>query len=227
MQSIWGIGGEIHIPAAKVKLACSEYELVRAICRTGCVCYYIVSIPYHIFLTFLACSPFTPFLSEHIRFKPCAFRKMRLLLSLAPLIGLAYSASRTTAPSGALVVGDDGDYSTIQDAVDALSSSSSDEQSIFISAGTYKEQVYVKALSGPVTIYGYTEDTTSYSSNEVTITYGLSQEDVDNNDATATLRVWTSNFKLYNVNVVNSYGEGSQALALSAYAEVSWMCINE
>ncbi|KAK4507423.1 hypothetical protein PRZ48_001158 [Zasmidium cellare] len=143
---------------------------------------------------------------------------MRLLASLVPLIGLVYSASRTSPPSGALVVGSSGDYSTIQAAVDALSSSSSSEQSIFIEAGTYKEQVYVKKLSGPVTIYGYTEDTTSYSANKVTITYGLSQEDVDNNDATATLRVWTSNFKLYNVNLVNSYGEGSQALALSANA---------
>lgn len=144
---------------------------------------------------------------------------MQFLLALAPLIGLAYSAVRTSPPSGSLVVGSSGDYSTIQDAVDALSSSSS-EQSIFIEAGTYEEQVYVPELSGPVTIYGYTEDTTSYSANKVTITYGLSQEDVDNNDATATLRVWTSNFKLYNVNVVNSYGEGSQALALSANAGV-------
>lgn len=41
------------------------------------------------------------------------------------------------------------------------------------------------------------------------------------NDETATLRVWTSNFKLYNVNVINSFGKGSQALALSANAAVS------
>lgn len=147
---------------------------------------------------------------------------MRFLTVFAALIGLAHSASRTTAPSGALVVSksaSSGQYSTIQKAVDALSSSSS-AQSIFIEAGTYNEQVYIKKLSGALTIYGYTKDTTSYSSNQVTITHGLSLASQSTDDLTATLRVWTSNFKMYNVNVVNSYGSGSQALALSASAGV-------
>lgn len=39
------------------------------------------------------------------------------------------------------------------------------------------------------------------------------------NDETATLRVKAANFKLYNVNVNNGYGQGSQAVALSAYSE--------
>ncbi|CAK4032051.1 carbohydrate esterase family 8 [Lecanosticta acicola] len=144
---------------------------------------------------------------------------MQYLTALSALVGLALAAGRTSAPDGALVVGSGADYTTIQDAVNALSTSSSDEQSIFIQAGTYKEQVYIKALSGPLTIYGYTTDTSSYANNNVTITYGLGLSDVDNDDETATLRVWTSDFKLYNVNVENSYGEGSQALALSANAK--------
>ena len=146
---------------------------------------------------------------------------MQYLTAFAALLGLAAATARTTAPSGALVVGSSGDYDTIQDAVDALDSSSSSEQSIFIQAGTYKEQVYIQALSGPLTIYGYTEDTSSYASNKVTISSGLSQDDGLDNDGTATLRVWTSDFKLYNVNVENTYGESSQALALSASAGVS------
>lgn len=146
---------------------------------------------------------------------------MQYLTAFAALLGLAAATARTTAPSGALVVGSSGDYDTIQDAIDALDSSSSSEQSIFIQAGTYKEQVYIQALSGPLTIYGYTEDTSSYASNKVTVSSGLSQDDGLDNDGTATLRVWTSDFKLYNVNVENTYGEGSQALALSASAGVS------
>lgn len=145
---------------------------------------------------------------------------MKIFFTLSPLLGIAAAVGRTTAPSGALVVGDSGDYSTIQDAVDALSTSSSEEQVIFIQPGTYKEQVFIDALSGPLTIYGSTSDTSSYSSNEVIITAGESQETQSSNDLTATLRVHTSDFKLYNVDVVNSYGQGSQALALSAYAEV-------
>ena len=141
---------------------------------------------------------------------------MKILFTLSPLLGIAAAVGRTTAPTGALVVGDSGDYSTIQDAVDALSTSSSEEQVIFIQPGTYKEQVFIDALSGPLTIYGSTSDTSSYSSNEVIITAGESQETQSNNDLTATLRVHTSDFKLYNIDVVNSYGQGSQALALSA-----------
>jgi pectinesterase len=77
-------------------------------------------------------------------------------------------------------------------------------------------------LSGPLTIYGSTPNAGSYHSNQVIITAAESQMTKSGNDLTATLRVHTTNFKLYNVNVVNSYGEGSQAVALSAFAEVNF-----
>ncbi|KAK3114542.1 hypothetical protein LTR53_007034 [Teratosphaeriaceae sp. CCFEE 6253] len=134
----------------------------------------------------------------------------------------ASTASRNTAPSGALVVGSDGDYATIQAAIDALDSSSSTEQSIFIQPGMYTEQVYIQKLTGPLTIYGSTADASSYASNEVTITSSQALADVSTDDETATLRVWTSEFKMYNVNVKNTYGKAAsngQALAVSANAE--------
>lgn len=145
---------------------------------------------------------------------------MKLFLSLCSILRLVTAAARTTAPSGALVVGKNGTYSTIQDAVDALSTSSTKEQIIFIEPGTYSEQVSIASLNGPLTIYGSTSDTSAYSSNEVIITAAESQATQSTNDLTATLSVHTSDFKMYNVKVVNSYGSGSQALALSAYAEV-------
>ncbi len=64
--------------------------------------------------------------------------------------------------------------------------------------------------------YGYTPDSSSYHSNLVTISNSLSQADGLSNDASATLRAWASNFSMYNINVENTYGEGSQAVALSA-----------
>lgn len=138
---------------------------------------------------------------------------------------LAIAHALTTAPSGALVVGTNStSYTTVQAAVDALDTSSSDEQVIFIQAGTYKEQVYIKALTGPLTIYGYSEDDSIYASNQATITYSDALANEDTDDETATLRVWTSDFKMYNVDVKNTYGQSNddgQALALSASAEVS------
>jgi pectinesterase len=85
--------------------------------------------------------------------------------------------------------------------------------------GTYKEQVYIPALKSALTLYGETTDTSGFASNTVTITQGKSQDDSANNDMTATLRAWTPNLKVYNINLVNTRGSGSQALAVSAYAD--------
>lgn len=146
---------------------------------------------------------------------------MRFLPLLLNLATLALAGSRTTAPSGALTVGAGQKYSSISKAVSALSLTSTTEQTIFIHPGTYQEQVYIPKLNGPLTVYGYTKDDTSYTANQVTIVASESQKSQPNNDATATLRVWTSDFKLYNVNVKNAFGQGSQAVAVSAAAGVS------
>ncbi|KAI1631621.1 family 8 carbohydrate esterase [Biscogniauxia mediterranea] len=143
-----------------------------------------------------------------------------LVVGLIAFAATALAAGRTSAPDGCLnVAKSGGDYSTIQSAVDSLSTSSSDDQCIFVNPGTYSEQVLVSARAAQLTFYGYTDDTSSYSGNQVTITSSLSQDDGLSNDETATLRVKAADFKMYNINVENGYGEGSQAVALSAYAD--------
>ncbi|KAH8879595.1 family 8 carbohydrate esterase [Thozetella sp. PMI_491] len=145
---------------------------------------------------------------------------MRSVFASVSLFALALAESRTSAPSGCITVAKSGgQYSTIQAAVNSLSTTSTAAQCIFIGAGTYSEQVLVSSRSAQLTIYGSTSDTSSYSSNQVTITSSKSQADGLSNDETATLRVKATNFKLYNVNVNNGYGKGSQAVALSAYAD--------
>ncbi|KAJ4396657.1 hypothetical protein N0V93_000878 [Gnomoniopsis smithogilvyi] len=144
---------------------------------------------------------------------------MKSLLSLAALVTTVLATSRTSAPSGCITAGSGGTYSTIQAAVDSLSTTSTTAQCIFIEAGTYNEQVVVSSREAQLTFYGYTSDTSSYSSNEVTITNDLSAADGLSDDETGTLRVQATNFKAYNINIANTYGEGSQAIALSAYAD--------
>ncbi|KAH7116345.1 family 8 carbohydrate esterase [Dactylonectria macrodidyma] len=125
-------------------------------------------------------------------------------LSLLPAI-LAVSS----APSGCITVAKSGgQYSTIQAAVNSLSTTSSGNQCIFISAGTYKDQVIVSARRAQLSIYGSTTDDSSYGSNTVTISSGLSQADGLSNEATATLRIRADGFRL-----------GSQAVALSSYVD--------
>lgn len=139
--------------------------------------------------------------------------------AVAAPTSLVPRAGRTSAPSGCLAVGGSGKYTTVQAAVDALSASSTTAQCIYIAKGTYKEQVYIKALKSALTIYGETTDTSSYSANTVTITQSKSQDDSSTNDLTATFRAWTTNLKVYNINLVNTRGQGSQALAISANAD--------
>jgi pectinesterase len=144
---------------------------------------------------------------------------MKYLLAFLTTIAAALADGRTSAPSGCITVGSGGKFDTIQSAVDSLSTSSSDAQCIFIQPGTYSEQVLVSSRKAQLTVYGYTKDTSSYSANQVTITGSLSQANGLSNDETATLRVKATNFKMYNINVANTYGKGSQAVALSAYAD--------
>jgi len=134
-----------------------------------------------------------------------------LVLVVLGLSNCAYGTGRNSPPTGSLTVGPSGTYKTISAAVRAASKG----DTIFIYAGTYKEAVSI-TTSG-LTIYGQTSDTTSYTSNLVTITHGGSAANSGNDDASGTLRVHADTFAMYNINVVNSYGIGSQALALSAY----------
>lgn len=137
---------------------------------------------------------------------------MKYALTGLGLAATAMATSRTSAPSGCSTVATSGgDYTTVQAAVDAASEGGC----IFLSEGTYTEQVLVETAS--LTIYGYTSDTATYTGNGATITENQSQATGLTDDETGTLRVHAADFKLYNVNVVNSYGEGSQAIALSAY----------
>lgn len=158
---------------------------------------------------------FDDFSNTHIRH----IASMKSLLTLAALVTTVLAASRTSAPSGCITAGSGGTYSTIQAAVNSLSTTSTTAQCIFIEAGTYNEQVVVTSREAQLTFYGYTSDTTSYSANEVTITNDLSAADGLTDDETGTLRVQAANFKAYNINIANTYGEGSQAIALSAYAD--------
>jgi pectinesterase len=128
---------------------------------------------------------------------------------------------RTKPDQGALVVDASGaypnSYLNISAAVGGLHNKT-DAQKIFIFPGKYTEQVYVPRLAGPLTIQGYTDDATTYKKNQVLLTNNLSRKTpgLANNDVTATLRLWTSNVKLYNLNIANTFGDGAQALALSA-----------
>lgn len=161
----------------------------------------------------------TPFITD---------RQVSTMLLALPFIATLVSLSvadskneRITPPRGVLIVDASGklqgSYLNVSAAVTALQQTVS-TQTIYIAPGIYVEQVYVPLLAGPLVMQGYTKDARSYKDNKVTISGNLSRlsPNLTNNDATATLRLHTSNVKLYNLNIINTFGEGAQALALSA-----------
>jgi pectinesterase len=81
--------------------------------------------------------------------------------------------------------------------------------------GTYNEQVVVKGYQGALTIYGYTTDTSSYTSNQVTITHSENSTVAGSDEASSTVDARLSDFKMYNIDVVNSF-VGSQAIAFTS-----------
>ncbi|KAF9472517.1 carbohydrate esterase family 8 protein [Pholiota conissans] len=142
------------------------------------------------------------------------------LLIFAVVSALVAAEPRTTPPPGALSVRAgappaSGMFETINGAVAALPNDES-SQTIFIFPGTYNEQVNI-TRSGPLTIYGYTTDSTTYSQNQVVVSWGLDLIHAGSDDTSGTLRVHKDNFQMYNVNVTNTFGPGSQAIAISQY----------
>ena len=139
-----------------------------------------------------------------------------ILATLATCSSAGPTTSRTTPPSGCLTVGSGGKYATVQAGVNALSTSSTSSQCLFLYPGTYTEQVLIPALKGPLVVYGSTTDTSSYTSNTATITYHADIVSAGSDDASGTVRNKASNTKFYNVNIANTF-VGDQAIALSAY----------
>ncbi|OLN86866.1 Pectinesterase 2 [Colletotrichum chlorophyti] len=132
----------------------------------------------------------------------------------------ALAASRTSAPSGSITVCTTGgcNFSHIQDAVNSISTSSTSAHSIFIHAGNYQEQVVIPALSGKLNIYGYTTDTSDYTNNVVNILHNSSiKSGAADDEHSAALINGSPNVAIYNINIKNTYGQGSQAIALAAY----------
>lgn len=149
-----------------------------------------------------------------------------ILLLLSVFVSAEASCSgpnaRTQPPSGAIVVDASGSYKgsvkTVAQGASKLSGTTS-QQTLFIFPGTYREQVQIPLLNGPLVVQGYTCDTMSYAANQVTITHAMAQKDLaanvhSRNEAVSTLVLKSnSGVKVYNINVANTAGNVGQAVA--------------
>ncbi|KAF3400436.1 putative pectinesterase A [Talaromyces pinophilus] len=148
----------------------------------------------------------------------CTWLLQTQVASSLPTYNLEKRTARTSPPSGCLVVRGSGtgagEYSTLSAAVTALGSSSA-AACIFIYSGTYTEAIRI-AYGGALTLYGYTTDYGEQKYNTVTITRNESSAEAGDLDDSSAVNVVSSNFRAYNINFSNTYGQGAQAVALTA-----------
>ncbi|KAJ4188416.1 hypothetical protein NW755_006576 [Fusarium falciforme] len=146
------------------------------------------------------------------------FSLASMILSFA-VLGVSCSP-RTSTPSGCLSVrasgASSGEYTSLGAAVVALGTgSTSSTACIFMYPGTYEEQVVISAYKGALTLYGYSTDTSSYAGNQVTIKHSENSTVAGSDEASSTVDARGTNFKMYNIDVVNSF-VGSQAIAFTS-----------
>ncbi|KAJ5040531.1 uncharacterized protein L3040_006185 [Drepanopeziza brunnea f. sp. 'multigermtubi'] len=128
--------------------------------------------------------------------------KLSLLSTVAVVVSSVEAAT--------LNVGSGKTYTTITAAYNAASAG----DTIYVYPGTYKEKLTISKDS--ITIKGSAYPSTNPSANLALVTYATYASAVGSNDASATLLVNSNSFKMYNMNITNSAGTASQAVAVSA-----------
>ena len=135
------------------------------------------------------------------------------LALLALLCGLFVTAQGQSSKRTIVVAADgSGDCKTIQQAVDQVPDTNTRPVVIRIKPGVYSEQLRVSAGKRFITFRG--EDAKS-----TVITYKLSAQQAGNTRLAFTTYVNASDFRAENVTFENSFGVGSQAVALFVDAE--------
>ncbi len=125
---------------------------------------------------------------------------------LAAALVTAFAAPAQAATTITVATDGSGNYTTIQAAIAAASSGTV----ISVKAGTYHGQVSIPAAKSGITIQGATGTAT-----DVVIT-GNTPQSTSSASGSATLLNLAKNTSITGVTIQNTYGEGSQALAVYA-----------
>jgi PelA/Pel-15E family pectate lyase len=103
-----------------------------------------------------------------------------------------------------------GDFISVQEAMLKVPNNNTKEFVIYIKSGIYKEQI--KVLSSNVTLIGESKKNTK-------LTFNLSNKDVGSTSASYSFYVAGNDFRAENLTFENSFGVGSQAVAVLVEAD--------
>ncbi|CAE7220376.1 unnamed protein product [Rhizoctonia solani] len=133
-----------------------------------------------------------------------------MLKTLVLLSAAASGLCANSPPPGSITVGPGGTYSSLSSALQDTSSNV-----YFIYGTSVQERVVITRPN--ITIYGQTSDESTYSQNQATIYNNIPASTAGSNEASATISIHASakDVNIYNLNIANTYGRGSQAIALA------------
>lgn len=104
-----------------------------------------------------------------------------------------------------------GDYTTVQEAINAVPSRSEERSIIYIKNGVYKEKnLYVSSSKINVTLLGQNVDSTILTYHPTHGSPGF---------GSASVKIASKNFSAYNITIENSYGVGNQAEAITTSSD--------
>jgi len=131
---------------------------------------------------------------------------IRLLL-IALLLPLQAGTTIDVSPDGK------GDHATLQAAIDAIPADRKTGYSIRLGPGTYREKIHIPADKPPIRLVGAGADKSIIVWNDAAKTPDSSGQELGT-FRSATMTVGSSEFSAEGLTIENSYGTGSQALAL-------------
>ena len=148
------------------------------------------------------------------------FSKLFRLLLLPALIALCpdrVSAARARHPAEIRVTvspAGNGDFQTIQQAVDHAPPEGDGRLIIAIEPGLYRERVVIPQDRPGVMLLGL-----GANPSDTVITYGMSAAAAGGTFFSSTVDVQGARFEAANLTIQNSFGPGSQAVALSVHSD--------
>jgi len=106
-----------------------------------------------------------------------------------------------------------GDFTTVQQAVDAVENESSQRTKIFIKAGIYKEKIIIPETKSPITLEGENPEKTVITFDDFASKKNQEGKDIGTTGS-ATVFIYANHFTAKNISFENSAGRVGQAVAV-------------
>lgn len=145
--------------------------------------------------------------------KASVFLKYTTVFSIFPIVLLSLLSFKTGDKT--IVVSKDGtgNFTTVQQAIDAVESNVSTKTRILIKTGTYKEKVTVPAEKGPIVLEGENPERTVITYDDFASKKNAEGKDIGTTNS-ATVFIFSNDFTAKNISFENSSGRVGQAVAV-------------